>query len=61
MEKNKDGFLSRMRRPLNQPLAKKPAGRFRGKAAENYFRFLTEPEVELANNGSEQKYPLLIR
>ena len=35
----KKGFLSRMRRPPNHPLAKKLARRFRGKAAEDYFRF----------------------
>jgi len=31
------------------------AQRFKGKAAENYFRFLTEPEVEPTNNGTEQQ------
>jgi transposase len=55
MGKIKDGFLSRMRRPPNHPLAKKLARRFRGKAAENYFRFLTEPAVEPTNNGTERQ------
>jgi transposase len=55
MKKIKEGFLSRMRRPPNHPLAKKLARRFRGKAAENYFRFLTEPEVEPTNNGTERQ------
>lgn len=55
MDKIKAGFLSRMRRPPNHPLAKKLARRFRGKAAESYFRFLTEPEVEPTNNGTERQ------
>lgn len=55
MGKIKDGFLSRMRRPPNHPLAKKLARRFRGKAAENYFRFLAEPAVEPTNNGTERQ------
>ena len=44
-----------MRRPPNHPLAKKLARRFRGKAAENYFCFLSEPEVEPTNNGTERR------
>jgi transposase len=55
IEKIKEGFLSRMRRPPNHPLTKKLARRFRGKAAEDYFRFLTEPEVEPTNNGTERQ------
>jgi len=55
MDKIKAGFLSRMRRPPNHPLAKKLARRFRGNAAENYFRFLTEPGVEPTNNGTERQ------
>lgn len=55
MGKIRDGFLSRMRRPPNHPLAKKLARRFRGKAAENYFRFLAEPAVEPTNNGTERQ------
>ena len=55
MDKIKAGFLSRMRRPPNHPLAKKLARRFRGKAAESYFRFLTEPELEPTNNRTERQ------
>jgi transposase len=55
MEKIKAGFLKRMRRPPNHKLAKKLAKRFKGKAAENYFRFLTEPDVEPTNNGTERQ------
>jgi transposase len=55
MYKIKAGFLSRMRRPPNHPLAKKLARRFRGKASESYFRFLTEPEVEPTNNATERQ------
>lgn len=55
MDKIKAGFLSRMRRPPNHPLAKKLARRFKGKAAESYFRFLTEPEVEPTNNRTERQ------
>jgi transposase len=55
MDKIRAGFLRRMRRPPNHPLAKKLARRFRGKAAESYFRFLTEPEVEPTNNGAERQ------
>jgi transposase len=55
MDKIKAGFLSRMRRPPNHPLAKKLARRFKSKAAESYFRFLTEPEVEPTNNRTERQ------
>ena len=55
MEKIKNGFLGRMRRPPDHKLAKKLARRFRGKAAEDYFRFLTEPNVEPTNNGTERQ------
>ena len=47
MERIKDGFLSRVRRPPDHKLAKKLARRFRGKAAEDYFRFLSEPKIAL--------------
>ena len=50
----KKGFLRRMRRPPDHKLAKKLARRFKGKAAETYFRFLTDPAVEPTNNGSER-------
>lgn len=55
MKKIKAGFLSRMRRPPNHKLAKKLAKRFKGQAAENYFRFLSESEVEPTNNGTERQ------
>ena len=55
MKRIKSGFLKRMRRPPDHKLAKKLAKRFKGKAAENYFRFLTEPEVEPTNNGTERQ------
>lgn len=55
IEQIKKGFLSRMRRAPNHPLAKKLARRFRGKAAEDYFRFLTESGIEPTNNGTERR------
>ena len=55
MERIKEGFLSRIRRPPDHALAKKLARRFRGKAAEDYFRFLTEPKLEPTNNGTERQ------
>jgi transposase len=63
MDQIKKGFLSRMRRPPNHKLAKKLARRFKGKAAETYFRFLTDPAVEPTNNGSERaiRHPVIDR
>jgi len=55
MERIKASFLKRMRRPPDHKLAKKLARRFKGKAAEDYFRFLTEPDVEPTNNGTERQ------
>jgi transposase len=55
MDQIKKGFLSRMRRPPNHKLAKKLARRFKGKAAETYFRFLTNPAVDPTNNGAERE------
>ena len=55
MERIKAGFLKRMLRPPDHKLAKKLARRFKGKAAENYFRFLTKPDVEPTNNGTERQ------
>jgi transposase len=55
MERIKAGFLSRMRRPPNHELAKKLTKRFKGRAAEDYFRFLSEPSVEPTNNGTERQ------
>jgi transposase len=55
MEKIKAGFLKRMRRPPDHKLSKKLVRRFKDKAAEDYFRFLNEPEVEPTNNGTERQ------
>ena len=55
MKRIKDGFLSRIRRPPDHALAKKLARRFKGRAAEDYFRFLTEPGAEPTNNGTERQ------
>ena len=55
MKRIKAGFLSRMRRPPDHALAKKLARRFKGKAAEDYFRFITEPGAEPTNNGTERQ------
>lgn len=55
MKRIKKGFLSRIRRPPDHALAKKLARRFRGKAAEDYFRFLTEPKIDPTNNGTERQ------
>jgi len=55
MAKIKHAFLSRMRRPPNHWQARKLAKRFKGKSAENYFRFLTEPGVEPTNNATERE------
>ena len=54
MERIKAKFLKQIRRPPDHKLAKKLAKRFKGKAAEDYFRFLTEP-VEPTNNGTERQ------
>jgi len=51
----KNNFLGWMQQPPNHPLAQKLARRFRGQAAETYFRFLTEPNVEPTNNGTERE------
>ncbi|MCD6392800.1 MAG: IS66 family transposase [Planctomycetes bacterium] len=51
----KQGFLKRMRRPPDHALAKKLARRFKGRAAENYFRFLAEPAIEPTNNSTERE------
>jgi transposase len=55
MERIKEGFLSRVRRPPDHSLSKKLARRFRGKSSEDYFRFLTEPKLEPTNNGTERQ------
>ena len=55
LERIKEGFLRRMRRPPDHVLARRLARRFRGKAAEAYFRFFTEPGLEPTNNGTERQ------
>lgn len=55
MERIKKGFLSMVRRPPDHALAKKLARRFRGEAAEDYFRFTTQPGLEPTNNGTERQ------
>jgi len=55
MERLKTAFLQQMRRPPNHHLAKKLAKRFKGNAATDYFRFLTEPAIEPTNNGTERQ------
>ncbi len=47
-------FLKVVRRPPEQTGALTLAARFRGKKAENYFRFLTTPGIEPTNNLTEQ-------
>lgn len=54
MAKIQHAFLRRMRRPPNHSQARQLAKRFKGKAAEDYFRFLTEPDVEPTNNSTER-------
>ena len=54
MARIKAKFLKQMRRPPDHKLAKTLAKRFHGDAAEDYFRFLTEP-IEPTNNGTERQ------
>jgi len=55
MERLKTGLLKQIRKPPDHPLAKKLARRFEGEAAEHYFRFMSEPNVEPTNNGTERQ------
>lgn len=55
LKRIKEGLLERIRRPPEHALAKKLARRFKGTAAKDYFRFLTEPGVEPTNNGTERQ------
>jgi len=48
------GFLRQARRPPRLSEALALAGRFRGRRAEHYFTFLTQPGVEPTNNLTEQ-------
>jgi transposase len=55
MEKIKEGFLRQVRRPPDHKLAKKLSRRFRGSSANNYFVFLTDPNVAPTNNDTERE------
>jgi transposase len=48
------GFLQAIRRPPPRAEAQTLADRFRGRRADNYFRFLTTPGIEPTNNQTEQ-------
>jgi transposase len=48
------GFLKQVRHPPSLSEARPLAARFRGRDAEHYFTFLTEPEIEPTNNLTEQ-------
>jgi transposase len=63
MVRVREGFLRHMRRPPDHKLAQKLARRFRGQAADHYFRFMTEPGVEPTNNATEQaiRHPVIDR
>ena len=60
MERIKQGFLKQVRRPPNHQLARKLKKRFRGKRANNYFVFLTDPKVEPTNNSTERAIRYLV-
>lgn len=51
----KQGFLTCVRRPPDHTLSKTLARRFKGRAAEDYFRFLRDPCVEPTNNSTERE------
>lgn len=55
MKRIKQGFLDRVRKPPDHRLAKALARRFKDRAAESYFAFLTDPHVEPTNNGTERE------
>ncbi len=55
METLKQGFLKKVRRPPDHNLAQKLKKRFKGKAADHYFRFVTNPNIEPTNNGTERE------
>ncbi len=54
MDRIRRGFLKAVRRPPPRAEAQTLAERFRGDAADNYFRFLTTPGIEPTNNQTEQ-------
>lgn len=54
MDRIRRGFLNAIRRPPSRAEAQTLAKRFRGRQADNYFRFLTTPGIEPTNNQTEQ-------
>jgi len=60
MERIKQGFLRQVRHPPDHKLARKLKKRFRGKLANNYFVFLTDPNVEPTNNDTERAIRYLV-
>ncbi len=54
MDRIRRGFLKAVRRPPWRPEAQTLAERFRARAADHYFRFLTTPGIEPTNNQTEQ-------
>ncbi len=54
METIRRGFLQQVRHPPTWSEARTLAARFRGREAEHYFTFLTQPGVEPTNNLTEQ-------
>lgn len=54
MERLRRRFLQAVRRPPPRAEALTLADRFRGREADNYFRFLTTPGIEPTNNQTEQ-------
>jgi len=55
METLKQGFLKQVRRPPEHKLAKKLKRRFKAKAADHYFRFITDSNIEPTNNDTERE------
>jgi len=60
MERIKQGFLRQVRHPPDHKLARKLKKRFRSKLANNYFVFLTDPNVEPTNNSTERAIRYLV-
>lgn len=54
MDAIRQGFLKQARHPPSWSEARTLAARFRGREAEHYFTFLTQPGVEPTNNLTEQ-------
>lgn len=54
LERIRRRFLQAVRRPPGRAEARTLASRFRGRAAESYFHFLTIPGIKPTNNQTEQ-------